>query len=281
MTLRALEPQDLELLYTIENDREQWQVADTNAPYSRYDLENYILSQQHDVYADKQLRLVVCDDKGSGVGLVDLFNFSPANKRAELGLAILKSEREKVSVEHVPFFGIGDDGVAGDDTIQRAVVGLDGHLVDKLEVAHNADGGACCRAQQSVIEALAAAQAVALGIKCHGRHDDEFQARGVDGITHGLPDVELVVVVEALRTVIGDDFQVVAHHARQVDVFAGSQPLVHALVGGQFVGQRPVAQDVLCLLPHGHCLDGIEHDVGLDLTECHWCYRFQILDLFP
>ncbi|MBO5586651.1 MAG: GNAT family N-acetyltransferase [Prevotella sp.] len=95
MTLRALEPQDLELLYTIENDREQWQVADTNAPYSRYDLENYILSQQHDVYADKQLRLVVCDDKGSGVGLVDLFNFSPANKRAELGLAILKSERGK------------------------------------------------------------------------------------------------------------------------------------------------------------------------------------------
>ena len=95
MTLRALEPQDLELLYTIENDREQWQVANTNVPYSRYDLENYILSQQHDVYADKQMRLVICDDDGKGVGLVDLFNFSPSNKRAELGLAILKSERGK------------------------------------------------------------------------------------------------------------------------------------------------------------------------------------------
>ena len=95
MTLRALEPQDLELLYTIENDREQWHVANNNVPYSRYDLENYILSQQHDMYVDKQLRLVICNDEGSGVGLVDLFNYSPANKRAELGLAILAAERGK------------------------------------------------------------------------------------------------------------------------------------------------------------------------------------------
>lgn len=95
MTLRALEPQDLELLYTIENDRELWYVANNNAPYSRYDLENYILTQQHDIYADKQLRMVICNDEGREVGLVDLFNFSPANKRAELGMAISQAERGK------------------------------------------------------------------------------------------------------------------------------------------------------------------------------------------
>ena len=71
-------------------------------------MENYILSQQHDIYADKQLRLVICSDEGESVGLVDLFNISPANLRAELGIAILKSERgngyaEKAFVEIVDY----------------------------------------------------------------------------------------------------------------------------------------------------------------------------------
>lgn len=92
--LRPLEPQDIELLYTIENDRDMWNVGNTNVPYSRYDLENYILTQQHDIYADKQLRLVISVDDRP-VGLVDLFNFSPAHHRAELGLAILRSEQGK------------------------------------------------------------------------------------------------------------------------------------------------------------------------------------------
>lgn len=93
MYLRPLEPEDLELLYTIENDQDTWDVATTNVPYSHYDLKNYILSQQHDIYADKQLRLVVCTDDGRAVGLADLFNYSPAHDRAEAGIAILASER--------------------------------------------------------------------------------------------------------------------------------------------------------------------------------------------
>lgn len=100
MTFRALEPTDIDLLYTIENDPELWDVSGCCIPYSRYDLENYILSQQHDLYADKQLRLVIVaegqgDAEGRAVGLLDLFNYSPAHHRAELGLAILKSERGK------------------------------------------------------------------------------------------------------------------------------------------------------------------------------------------
>ena len=99
MLLRALEPVDLELLYTIENDPEMWNVGDACVPYSRYDLKNYILTQQHDIYADKQLRLVICADEqhgdGKAVGLIDLFNYSPQHNRAELGLAILRSEQGK------------------------------------------------------------------------------------------------------------------------------------------------------------------------------------------
>lgn len=95
MNLRALEPSDLELLYTIENDPQLWNVGSANVPYSRYDLENYILSQQHDLYADKQLRLVIATDDGEAVGLIDLFNYSPRHHRAEIGLAILRSQRGK------------------------------------------------------------------------------------------------------------------------------------------------------------------------------------------
>ena len=33
--LRALEPEDLDMLYQIENNRELWSVGVTNVPYSR------------------------------------------------------------------------------------------------------------------------------------------------------------------------------------------------------------------------------------------------------
>ena len=36
ITLRALEPEDLDALYAIENDTEIWDVGHTNVPYSKY-----------------------------------------------------------------------------------------------------------------------------------------------------------------------------------------------------------------------------------------------------
>ena len=91
MILRALEPEDLELLYTIENDREMWNVGCSNVPYSHFDLKDYILNQQHDIYKDGQVRYVI--DENGAVGLVDLFNLSPRDLRAEVGIAILISEQ--------------------------------------------------------------------------------------------------------------------------------------------------------------------------------------------
>ena len=40
--LRAMEPEDLDLLYKIENDERLWNVCTTNVPYSRYVLRDYI-----------------------------------------------------------------------------------------------------------------------------------------------------------------------------------------------------------------------------------------------
>ena len=59
VTLRAMEPEDLDLLYRIENDRQLWDVGSTNVPYSRYVLHDYIANSSGDVYTDRQVRLIV------------------------------------------------------------------------------------------------------------------------------------------------------------------------------------------------------------------------------
>ena len=93
--LRAIEPEDLDLLYKIENDTRLWNVGSTNVPYSRYTLHDYIANSSDDIYADRQLRLIIELEEGRTVGIIDLMNFSPQHLRAEVGIVILDSERRK------------------------------------------------------------------------------------------------------------------------------------------------------------------------------------------
>ena len=86
--LRAIEPEDLDLLYQIENDSSVWGVGMTNVPYSRYLLHNYVSNATGDIYTDKQVRLIVDNADGDAVGIVDLMNFDPKNNRAEVGIII-------------------------------------------------------------------------------------------------------------------------------------------------------------------------------------------------
>lgn len=87
--LRPLEPEDLELLYSIENDSSLWWVGCQTAPCSHYALKQYIAGNQCDIYKDEQLRLVV-EENGKALGLLDLFDFNPKNRRVEFGIALLK-----------------------------------------------------------------------------------------------------------------------------------------------------------------------------------------------
>lgn len=94
LALRALEPEDLALLYTIENDRALWSVSATPVPYSRYALKEYIAQQAGDIYQSGQLRLVIVRrDTQEAIGLLDLFAFSPGDLRAEVGIALLEAHR--------------------------------------------------------------------------------------------------------------------------------------------------------------------------------------------
>ena len=93
--LRAIEPEDLDLLYEIENDTRLWNVGTTNVPYSRYTLRDYIATSSDDAYADRQVRMIIEDHNGETVGIADLVNFSPSHLRAETGIVILDAERRK------------------------------------------------------------------------------------------------------------------------------------------------------------------------------------------
>lgn len=94
--LRALEPTDLDYLFEVENDELLWEVGNTLTPYSRYILELYISESHRDIYEVKQVRMVICDkDTEQAVGLIDLFDFDPKNKRVAVGIVIYPDEQKR------------------------------------------------------------------------------------------------------------------------------------------------------------------------------------------
>lgn len=94
--LRAIEPSDIDFLYQLENDASVWEVSGTTAPYSKQVLKLYLENAYKDIYEAKQLRLCICNTDDKVIGLVDLFDFDPKNKRAGLGIIIVgKKNRNK------------------------------------------------------------------------------------------------------------------------------------------------------------------------------------------
>lgn len=91
--LRALEPDDLEFIYQLENEETLWEVSNTQTPYSRFLIHQYLENAHLDIYETKQLRLVIClQASKEAVGLIDLFDFDPKNQRAGIGIVINKQE---------------------------------------------------------------------------------------------------------------------------------------------------------------------------------------------
>lgn len=57
--LRALEPEDLDILYEWENDTDLWKYGSSLSPFSRFALRQYLVYAQQDIYQTKQLRLMI------------------------------------------------------------------------------------------------------------------------------------------------------------------------------------------------------------------------------
>ncbi len=92
--LRVPEPEDLELMYRMENDTTLWDVGCTTIPYSRFALRRYITESTGDIYVDRQLRMMIVDKIQTCVmGCIDLVNFDVRNRRAEVGILVLSEYR--------------------------------------------------------------------------------------------------------------------------------------------------------------------------------------------
>ncbi|WP_282055121.1 GNAT family N-acetyltransferase [Maribacter luteus] len=101
--LRALEPTDLDFLYELENNTDLWEISGTITPYSKHVLKLYLDNAHRDIYDVKQLRLCIVKEN-KVVGLIDLFDFDPQNKRVGVGIVVLDDkERNK---------GIGTEAVS-------------------------------------------------------------------------------------------------------------------------------------------------------------------------
>lgn len=93
--LRPIEPSDLDLLYEIENDSRMWVYSYANEPYSKYLLTEYLTHLTGDIYADRQVRFVIENEKNQAVGLIDLSDFEPRHRRAAVGIVVTSRYRKQ------------------------------------------------------------------------------------------------------------------------------------------------------------------------------------------
>src|SRR3954468_9772566 len=102
LVLRAIEPGDIDVLYTWENDTRFWKVSNTVVPFSREVLNQYLETAHLDIYTVKQLRLMIDElpnannelKQAKSIGCIDLFDFDPFHLRAGIGI-LIASEQDR------------------------------------------------------------------------------------------------------------------------------------------------------------------------------------------
>jgi diamine N-acetyltransferase len=94
--LRAVEPEDVDILFKWENNFELWKVSMTLKPFSKNIIKKYIETEHLDIFQTKQLRLMIdtTEDNTKTVGMIDLFDFDPYNNRAGVGIMVHKDYRK-------------------------------------------------------------------------------------------------------------------------------------------------------------------------------------------
>ena len=92
--LRALEPEDLEFVHAIENDENIWHLSNTQTPYSKFLIKQYLEAAHKDVFEAKQLRLVISNYENQALGMIDLFDFDFINKRSGIGI-LVRNENDR------------------------------------------------------------------------------------------------------------------------------------------------------------------------------------------
>ena len=100
ITLRSPEPEDLELMFAMENDTLLWSIGNATLPYSRYTLRQYLEQSRQDLFTEGQARFVITLSNGENVGMIDLAAFDPLNSRAEVCIGILSKYQGRGIATH-------------------------------------------------------------------------------------------------------------------------------------------------------------------------------------
>jgi diamine N-acetyltransferase len=96
INLRALEPEDLEMLYEWENNSTYWTISNTVTPFSKYTLKRYMENSHKSIYETGQLRLMIeIIQEKKTIGTIDIFDFDPFHKRAGLGILIADENQRR------------------------------------------------------------------------------------------------------------------------------------------------------------------------------------------
>lgn len=95
ISLRSPEPEDLELMYAMENDTTLWSIGNATLPYSRYTLREYLEQSRQDLFTERQARFVITLANSEAAGMIDLADFDPLNSRAEVCIGLLGKHRGK------------------------------------------------------------------------------------------------------------------------------------------------------------------------------------------
>lgn len=93
--LRAPEPYDVQNIFEWENDPEHWDSSSIVSSYSLHNIEEYVNGYDPDIFSTRQLRFMIVDIKAGNtpVGMIDIFDFDPVNRRAMTGFYVNNENR--------------------------------------------------------------------------------------------------------------------------------------------------------------------------------------------
>lgn len=93
LRLRAVEPEDAEMMHEAESDPAAWLYSDYLAPMSLEMIRHYALTYDADPLRSGQLRLII-EAEGEAAGILDLFDISARHLRADTGIYLLPAFRK-------------------------------------------------------------------------------------------------------------------------------------------------------------------------------------------
>ncbi|MDE5773809.1 MAG: GNAT family N-acetyltransferase [Muribaculaceae bacterium] len=107
ITLRALEPEDADLMYRAENELTATLQSDSPAPYSRRMLVEYAMTYDADPFRSGQLRLIAVDQENTPVGILDYYDISARDSHAWVSCLVLPEYRGQNIGKEMIAAGVG------------------------------------------------------------------------------------------------------------------------------------------------------------------------------